>query len=99
MLELVGHPVAVNPDRDLRRAATERGWPVRDFARPVALRRAWSTPDPTFWRDLTPELRLPELRVEVPRLSTRGALVAGAAGLVVVAGVAALTVARLPQRG
>ena len=38
MLETVGHPVAVNPDRDLRRAAVERGWQVRDFRRPVRLR-------------------------------------------------------------
>jgi len=30
-LELVGHPIAVNPDRDLRRAATDRGWPVLRF--------------------------------------------------------------------
>ena len=29
MLEAVGHPAAVNPDRALRRAARERGWPVR----------------------------------------------------------------------
>ncbi len=32
MLEAVGHPHAVNPDRPLRRAATARGWPVLDFA-------------------------------------------------------------------
>jgi HAD superfamily hydrolase (TIGR01490 family) len=38
MLESVGHPVAVNPDRELRRAAEERGWKVRDFRRPVRLR-------------------------------------------------------------
>ncbi len=38
MLEAVGHPVAVNPDRDLRRVATEHGWQIRDFRRPVALR-------------------------------------------------------------
>jgi HAD superfamily hydrolase (TIGR01490 family) len=30
-LELVGHPVAVNPDRELRRVARERGWPVLAF--------------------------------------------------------------------
>ena len=29
MLELVGHPVAVNPDGELRAVATERGWPIR----------------------------------------------------------------------
>jgi HAD superfamily hydrolase (TIGR01490 family) len=31
LLEAVGHPHAVNPDRDLRRIAHERGWPVLDF--------------------------------------------------------------------
>src|SRR6266568_8125268 len=38
MLEAVGHPVAVNPDRDLRREAEKRGWQVRYFRRPVRLR-------------------------------------------------------------
>jgi HAD superfamily hydrolase (TIGR01490 family) len=38
MLEVVGHPSAVNPDRDLRREALARGWPVLVFTRPVALR-------------------------------------------------------------
>lgn len=41
MLEAVGHPVAVNPDRELRRLATQEKWPVRDFERPVALRAPW----------------------------------------------------------
>jgi HAD superfamily hydrolase (TIGR01490 family) len=31
-LEAVGNPVAVNPDRDLRRIASDRGWPVLVFA-------------------------------------------------------------------
>ncbi|HVB41101.1 MAG TPA: HAD family hydrolase [Streptosporangiaceae bacterium] len=31
MLEAVGHPHAVNPDRRLRRVATQRGWPVLAF--------------------------------------------------------------------
>jgi HAD superfamily hydrolase (TIGR01490 family) len=31
-LEAVGHPLAANPDRKLRRIAVERGWPVVDFA-------------------------------------------------------------------
>jgi HAD superfamily hydrolase (TIGR01490 family) len=31
-LEAVGHPVAANPDRKLRRIAAERGWPVVTFA-------------------------------------------------------------------
>jgi HAD superfamily hydrolase (TIGR01490 family) len=37
MLEVVGHPYAVNPDRALRREAAERGWPVLVFSQPVAL--------------------------------------------------------------
>src|SRR5438067_68317 len=31
MLEVVGHPVVVNPDRPLLKVARERGWPVRTF--------------------------------------------------------------------
>lgn len=38
LLESVGHPVAVNPDRMLRRLAAERGWPVQEFRR---RRRLW----------------------------------------------------------
>jgi HAD superfamily hydrolase (TIGR01490 family) len=37
MLEVVGHPCAVNPDRELRRQAAARGWPVLVFNRPVEL--------------------------------------------------------------
>jgi HAD superfamily hydrolase (TIGR01490 family) len=38
MLDAVGHPHAVNPDRALRREASARGWPVLVFTRPVSLR-------------------------------------------------------------
>jgi HAD superfamily hydrolase (TIGR01490 family) len=38
LLEAVGHPTVVNPDRSLRRLAAERGWPVLTFVDPVALR-------------------------------------------------------------
>jgi len=38
MLEAVGHPSAVNPDKALRRAALDNGWPILSFARPVSLR-------------------------------------------------------------
>ena len=34
-LEAVGHPVAVNPDRGLRRRPRERGWPVLEFSEPA----------------------------------------------------------------
>ena len=39
MLEEVGHPYVVNPDRALRRIAADRGWPVLMFSKPVALRK------------------------------------------------------------
>jgi HAD superfamily hydrolase (TIGR01490 family) len=38
MLEAVGHPTVVNPDRGLRALATERGWPILQFTKPVSLR-------------------------------------------------------------
>ena len=34
----VGHPHAVNPDRELRQAAVAQGWPILVFRRPVTLR-------------------------------------------------------------
>jgi len=37
MMEMVGHPVAVNPEKDLRRMAEERDWPILEFQRPVSL--------------------------------------------------------------
>lgn len=37
LLEAVGHPTVVNPDRALRRVALERGWPVLTFTAPVPL--------------------------------------------------------------
>ncbi|WP_409470552.1 HAD family hydrolase [Streptomyces sp. HC307] len=39
MLESVGRPHAVNPDRTLRREALARGWPILDFHRPVRLKQ------------------------------------------------------------
>jgi HAD superfamily hydrolase (TIGR01490 family) len=35
MLEVVGHPYAVNPDRGLSRTARDRGWPTLSFTHPV----------------------------------------------------------------
>lgn len=39
LLEAVGRPTTVNPDRAMRRAAQERGWPVLEFRHPVPLSR------------------------------------------------------------
>jgi len=46
MLEAVGHPVAVNPDRDLRHVAEEREWEIRNFHSPVRLRSRIATAVP-----------------------------------------------------
>jgi HAD superfamily hydrolase (TIGR01490 family) len=42
MLESVGHPFAVNPDRALRRIAAERDWPTLTFSNAVPLRERLS---------------------------------------------------------
>jgi HAD superfamily hydrolase (TIGR01490 family) len=57
MLEAVGHPHAVNPDKDLRRVARDRGWPILVFDKPVALRT---------------RLRLPPARQTVAALTIGG---------------------------
>lgn len=46
MLEVVGHPYAVNPDRPLAKVAQERKWPTMVFSHPVRVRdrRPASTP-------------------------------------------------------
>lgn len=64
MLELVGNPVAVNPDRALRRIASERGWPIEYFRNPVTL------------RSRIPQLHPPEVTL---RNAGTAAVVAGAA--------------------
>jgi HAD superfamily hydrolase (TIGR01490 family) len=46
MLQAVGHPVVVNPDRALARWAAEQGWEVRRFVRPVRLRDRFRVPAP-----------------------------------------------------
>jgi HAD superfamily hydrolase (TIGR01490 family) len=68
MLESVGHPYAVNPDRGLRRHAEEHEWPVLRFQTPVAMKRRIPRV-----RDLPPR----------QRYAAAGAVVAGAAAGVV----------------
>lgn len=43
MLEVVGHPVAVNPDKELRELAEARDWLVVEFRRPVTIRTRLAT--------------------------------------------------------
>ncbi|MQA64015.1 MAG: HAD-IB family hydrolase [Actinophytocola sp.] len=44
LLEAVGLPFAVNPDKPLRKLATERGWPILNFSKPVSLRTRIPSP-------------------------------------------------------
>lgn len=46
MLQAVGHPVAVNPDRDLARIAQSEGWPILSFSHRVPLRERVTLPPP-----------------------------------------------------
>jgi len=46
MLEAVGHPVVVNPDRVLLKVAKDRQWDVRSFVHPVRLRDRMPAPRP-----------------------------------------------------
>jgi HAD superfamily hydrolase (TIGR01490 family) len=62
MLEAVGHPHAVNPDKELRRVAAGRGWPVLVFDKPVALRSA---------------VRLPPTKPTLAALAVGGAVAVG----------------------
>jgi len=64
MLEIVGHPHTVNPDKELRRVAREHGWPILVFDRPVALGA---------------RMRLPERRGTVAALAAGTAVVVGGA--------------------
>lgn len=45
MLEAVGHPIAVNPDRELANVANQRHWDVKWFANPVPLRSKVALPE------------------------------------------------------
>lgn len=77
MLEAVGHPVATNPDRELRAEAQRRGWPVRDFRRPSSRRRL---PHPRLSAPSLPAVRRPQVPVApVVPLVAGGLLLAGAA--------------------
>jgi len=48
MLEAVGHPHVVNPDKDLREAAEERGWPILEFRRQVTIGSRLTKPVPVI---------------------------------------------------
>jgi len=49
MLEVVGNPVAVNPEKELREAALENEWPILEFQRPVSLEPRVQAPPKRVW--------------------------------------------------
>ncbi|MGI9666305.1 MAG: HAD family hydrolase [Acidimicrobiia bacterium] len=49
MLDAVGNPVAVNPEKELREAAEENDWPILEFQRPVSLGPRVPAPPPKVW--------------------------------------------------
>ncbi len=81
MLETVGHPSVVNPDRGLRKEAATRDWPVLTFSRPVPLRdrlpphpRGRPSPPPSpsdSARWPVVHSPIPLLRKVLPRTATR----------------------------
>lgn len=64
MLEAVGHPHAVNPDKDLRKLAQLNDWPVLVFAKPMALE---------------PRMKLPPAKPTLAALAVTGLAFAGGA--------------------
>jgi HAD superfamily hydrolase (TIGR01490 family) len=46
MMRAVGHPVAVNPDKELRETAEREGWPILEFTRQVGLGTRLTRPVP-----------------------------------------------------
>ena len=67
MLELVGNPVAVNPDRALRKIAQERDWRVEYFRNPVSL------------RNRLPNFQPPEITTRNAAIAGAGVVAVGAA--------------------
>ncbi|MGH2750370.1 MAG: HAD family hydrolase [Actinomycetota bacterium] len=68
MLESVGNPVAVNPDKELRRLALERDWRIEAFRNPVTL------------RSRLPEFRRPDVTWESSAKAALGVVGAAALG-------------------
>lgn len=49
MLEIVGNPIVVNPEKDLKEEAESREWPILEFQRPVSLGPRVQSPPPKVW--------------------------------------------------
>jgi HAD superfamily hydrolase (TIGR01490 family) len=89
MLEAVGHPHAVNPDRALRREAVAREWPVLDFNHPVTLRDRlpqMQIPHVTMPHIPMPQVPMPELRRPSPATAMAAAVAGGALVVTYLAG-------------
>ncbi len=49
MLEIVGNPIVVNPEKELKEEAERREWPILEFQRPVSLGPRVQPPPPKVW--------------------------------------------------
>lgn len=74
MLELVGNPVAVNPEKELRKLAEEQEWRTVEFQRPVTMGPA--IPRPTPLAGVALAASLGALAAAVVLMRKRGAKVA-----------------------
>ena len=65
LLAMVGHPVAVNPDLQLRATAAIRGWPVRHFDRADGIAKIGGREIQEWGRPLMrPEILAPNAQIE-----------------------------------
>jgi HAD superfamily hydrolase (TIGR01490 family) len=108
LLEAVGHPRAVNPDRELRRLAVELDWPVLDFRPPVPLGTRVGRRARSVLAGL-PRSVLRRVRGELPDRRDAGPVrpspvpvalaVGGVAAVAMVAGLTAVRVGRTGRAG
>jgi len=67
MLEAVGHPVVVNPDKELREAAEENEWPIIEFQRPVSLAPSVQAPPKRVWIPLVVGIAIGAIAIAASR--------------------------------
>jgi len=72
MLEAVGHPVAVNPEKELKEAASENEWPIIEFQRPVSLQPRVQPPPKRVWIPVAAGATAVAVAVAVSRRKTGG---------------------------
>ena len=67
MLEAVGNPVVVNPDKELKEVAEENDWPIIEFQRPVSLTPRVQAPPKRVWIPLVVGIAIGGIAIAVSR--------------------------------